>query len=584
MEGKADVDRKISESQASYLSDLKAIYDVSYVIDSASALQCSDLSDSEKVRAYEGVALSALRTLGSSGGSLRSILNDSVYAPLFKEKCQKVVFKYDHEVATENSGSCTVQFFGDDDEDSTPRMVVYWLQGGFGYSYTSVDHIIRNILSSEIKMKKFAEEIVPAASETIQKAFGPGKAFKIEVDTRSFERATTDMDTAIRYLTEWNGYYTTQNLTRAVCSIATYEDDRIVDAISEDLKKVVFALEPGTDTEKKSYEVDAKRGKLTLKLVLEAGSSSGIFSEEELKAAVMAAGLAKRPELRIFLLESVVSSYRVRSWGYLNEVEDLLCRGDLFFKENAEERKVVDSKVKSSDPSERVLKTFDKIIKANAKGDKEKRRVVVTNKHVVSCEIKGDSIKDSNWKVFDLSWIIAIDICAVPSKVPGQSASSMVQISFSQAPEKKKGPSLPGVKLPGVKLPGIPMPSINAPSVNLPSVNLPSVNLPSVNLPSVDLPTMDLPDLGINWRRKKEPKPKRFHPATKYDSIAKYQLNVYPDGLSTAEGNALIEEIAWSVYAAYSANTHRVDYAPFYLPTKTEYPEGTTIEDKRPAA
>jgi hypothetical protein len=92
-----------------------------------------------------------------------------------------------------------------------------------------------------------------------------------------------------------------------------------------------------------------------------------------------------------------------------------------------------------------------------------------------------------------------------------------------------------------------------------------------------DLPSFDLsmPDM---FKRKKEPRPKRYHPPTKAKRFFKFRAR----DIDTKVGNALIEEVAWCVYAAWNAHTRRDNPPPFYLKEYAEFDKTTQIEDFRP--
>jgi len=443
----------------------------------------------------------------------------------------------------------------------------------------------------EEKKKKFEHQTLPRAQDVIARTFGPGKGFEIDVDWDSFQEAS-DMDRATDQLYSYDGYYSTEPLTRAVYDIATYEEDCIVDAVCGGLKKVTFYLSPGNDPEKKAFEYD-KKGQVKLKLCFEISGSSGIFSKDELVSILMAAGLKNKPEYKCYLLSSLAMSYRVRSWGWLDEVEELVGPNSkgLFYEENAEEKKALEATKYIG----RIIKFWGNMKKVNKRGKAQDRNVLITTDRFYTAEVKSGTppvVKPSNFKAHTLTDLVCIDIYPVGGKLamlkPGPKEFG-ITIWTNEVEEKKP---MFGIKMPdiipklNIKMPDLP--KINLPSINLPKLNmhLPDMpNLPHIPLPDMPelpslpkLPTFDLsmPEL---FKRMKEPKPKRYHPST---TNVKRGFKFVAQGLDTKKGNELIEEVAWAIYAAWCAHTRRSNYEPFYLKEEKKFDNGEQIEDQRP--
>jgi len=549
------------------LQSLKEIFNCDVDIDTGSASAAGDASS--KVERF--LLYTAVRALTSSGSSgLKGVLDNSELGPWFRGKTDKMKIVYEEssrDLRIKWDGKTLIMTWGERAKSVDDNYIFYT------YSY------FRNAHRVEEKAKKFKEETIPEARDKIARTFGPGKGFEIDVDWDSFS-ALEEPDEATSRLHDWNGYYTTQPLCRAVYDIATYEEDPIVDAICDGLKTVTFVCEPGTDPDKKGYEVD-KKGNVKIKMCFEISGSTGIFDSDEMKAILMAAGLKNKPEYKMYLLSSVATSYRVRAWGWLDELEELV--GDegmgLFYKSDADDTKAADA---MAGKEGRTIKLFGNLTKVNRRGRKQKRSMLLTTTRFYTCEVAKAKVKDKNFKGHTLSDLVCIDLYPM-GKMPGTKPLGL-SIWTNEVEEKK--PGFFGklkVKIPGVKLPGIPLPDM--PKVDLPNVDLPNVDLPNVDLPDMpdmpkfpSLPSFDLsmPEL---FKRHKEPKPKRYHPATK--GVNRSFEFVAVD-LGTKEGNALIEEVAWCVYAAWAANTRRTNYQPFYLKEKKVFESGEQIEDCRP--
>jgi len=547
------------------IEKIKAVFDGDVSVDENSA----DEAGEQKDFAHEWLTHGALVALSNNNG-IPGVMNDSQLGPWFREKTTKIKVLFDNDVSSD------VLFKWDDKTLSTR-----WGRGIFRHSQNTTLWLLsnfRNCYRNEEKKQRFINEVVPGAEDTIARTFGPGKGFEIEVDWDSFA-VLDDADAVTNRLIDSNGYYSVRPITDAVYHIATYEDDCIVDGVAGSIKSVTIALEPGTDADKKSYSYD-KKGNLTLKLCFEISGWSGIFSREEIMPALLATGLADKPEYKTFLLSSVCSTYRVRSWGWLDHVKDLIDPTDgLFYKTSEEQLKAVGEKSVVGN----VVKYFGNVQKVNRRGKKQPRGVLITTERFYTAEMSGGSIKDKNFRVHTLKDIMCIDI--YPMGKIGDKPFG-VTVWSNEVEEKKPGlfgkMKLPGVKLPGIKLPGIKLP--NMPKVDLP--DMPKVDLPDLpDLPDMpDMPDMPkLPSFDLSmpemFKRHKEPKPKRYHPQTKgvqrpFDFVA--------NDLSTSEGNLLMEELAWVFYAAWCAETRSSHYEPFYLKEKKVFETSEQIEDNRP--
>lgn len=565
----------MAEEVEKFLTECKGYYDVSYSIDDSGVGSCADLTDEQKTFVKSYLPVGTYRTLADADYGLRHIFRDETMASWFKDKSKKVKAIFDGA----QSRSVAVKW-----EDDT--FVVVWgkdVRNSSMGSYHNIYTYVERAFESVKHQKKFKEEIIPAAEDKIARTFGPGKGFEITVDWSSFDDAE-DKDNgtknAIDFLLEYSGYYSTQKLTQAVYRLSSQEEDPIVDAVCDGLKKVTFALQPGSDANKKTYTVD-KAGNVVLKLCFETRSSSGIFESDDLCSILLAAGLRNKPEYKTYLLSSVCSAYRVSWWGELSEVEDLVGKEGmgLFHKTDDEEFKVMDKREHKG----RIVKFYNKTDKINNRGKKQPRNLLVTTERWCSCEVlKGPAIKDKNFHEHNYDDIVCIDVWQESSKVPMPGTKPFGVTVWTNEKEEKKSwfgglkVKLPGVKLPGVKLPGVPLP--NMPKIDLPKVDLPKIDLPKVDMPKVDLP--DLPDISMPhlFKRKKEPKPKRLHPATKGVRWVAFCA----DGLDKKPGNMLCEEFAWVLYAAWNAHTRRRNPEPFYLPKREVFDKATEVEDARP--
>jgi len=557
------------------MKEIHGCWDGSVDIDSDSC-EKGEMTDAQRTHVRRYIPYGGLRSLTySSGWDLKSVLEDADMGPWFRSKTKKIKIMYDPDLKK----ALRLKW---DDETMVMKFGTEILNCGESTVYYIRDHI-RNNYEFARHQKKFKEEIIPKAEEVIQKTFGPGKKFDIDVDWESFEDAADKSDgtrRAVEYMMNWDGYYTTQRLTQAVYQLSAREEDPIVEAVVDGLKKVSFALEPGTECEKKTYTVD-KKGNVVLKMVFEPQSSSGVFETDELYSILLAAGLRNKPEFKTFLLSSTCTGYRVTYWGWMDQVEELVGKEsqDLFSAWNAEETALVEKKGFEG----RLVKFFDHVRKENNRGSKQKRNLLVTTEKWYTAEMLKDAIKEKNFNMHNYTDIVCIDIYPTKKVLVGTAPLGMTVWTNEPKPEKHwfkmklPGVKLPGIKLPGIKLPGIPLPDL--PKVNLPNIDLPKIDLPKVDLPKIDLP--DLPDISMPelFKRHKEPKPKRQHPATKG---VKQKFMFHPDGLDTKPGNTLVEELAWVLYAAWCANTRRRNPEPFYLKEKKVFDTYTEIEDCRP--
>jgi hypothetical protein len=559
------------------LKELREIYDCHVTIDEQSADKAGEKKE-HVVRFLQYTALRALTYSGSDG--LAGVVKDESMGPWFRDKTTKLEISYSDEVTSDfiiKWDEKTLKMVWGQHAKTMDHNYIVYVRSKFRYAY-----------GVEEKKKKFEHQTLPRAQDVIARTFGPGKGFEIDVDWDSFQEAS-DMDRATDQLYSYDGYYSTEPLTRAVYDVATYEEDCIVNAVCDGLKKVTFVLSPGNDPEKKSFEVD-KKGQVKLKLCFEISGSSGIFSKDELSSILMAAGLRNKPEYKIYLLSSLATSYRVRSWGWLDEVEELIgpqSKG-LFYEENADEKKALDATKYIG----RIIKFFGNMKKVNKRGKAQERHVLVTTDRFYTAEVKsGPVIKPGNFKAHTLTDIVCIDIYPTGGKLamlkPGPKELGFT-IWTNEVEEKKpmfgmKLPDLPKINIPlpnmpKINLPGIPLPSL--PKIDLP--DLPKISMPDMpEMPSLPkLPSFDL-SMPEMFKRHKEPKPKRYHPSTS-PSSARRGFKFVANGLDTKKGNELIEEIGWVVYAAWCAHTGRSNYEPFYLKEEKRFDNGEQIEDQRP--
>jgi hypothetical protein len=369
----------------------------------------------------------------------------------------------------------------------------------------------------------------------------------------------------MHFVSNWDGYYSLQPIKNAIYRLSSWEDDEIVDACADGIKKIKVKLEPGTDTQKKRYEFDD--GKLSLYSVFEAQSWSGVFDESELRSLFVEVALAARPDLKISLLKSVATNYWTR-WGWISSLKKIVDDAGLFPQpEEALLKSVNENGFEGS-----YIKLYDNVLKVNKRGSKQKRYLLITTSKFYTFEAKGTDVKKDSWQPHNYGDIICIDL--YPS---GTVVKEWQMIAYTNE-EKPKKPSFFDKfkgKLPGVKLPGVPLPSISAPS--LPSVSLPSVDLPSISMPS--MPSIDLPEVDISnpFKRHKEEPPKRIHPADK----GKRFFNFIIEKGDVNDKNVNIQELGWVFYAGYANGTRNVDYLPFYLDKKEEFAEAKEITEAK---
>jgi hypothetical protein len=428
-----------------------------------------------------------------------------------------------------------------------------------------------------------------AASELqayFKKTFGPSHSINIELDMDSFSKLD-NMEEALDFFMISEGYYLLQPLRAAMYFITVYEDDEVVDAIAEGLGKITFAhADEKTDVDKKEVEVD-KHGNVTFKMVLAGRNWSGFFDQHALQSGLMAGGLKKRGrEFKAHLLASAATSYRVRYWGWLHEMKELLNMEGLYYKENEELAKDVQSKSEHGDP----VKVFTNLIKINEYKKKQARACAICPKKWYTMQTSGNAVNSKNFKAYNYEDIVCVDVyftekhAMVGERKIGMTIWTKEKIEDHSFFGKMKMKLMSGaikmpIKMP--KIPGIPLPSVNLPSISAPSINLPSVSLPSISMPSISLPELPEVDISNPWKRHKAPPPKRYHPATGKNSGVTKEFIWIADGLSTKEGNDLIIEFAYTFYAAYSAQTRRVDYLPFFMEEAKKFDQGTEIDDLR---
>jgi hypothetical protein len=577
MEGKDEVDARIAAHQPTYLAELRALYDIPYEIDAASALNCAALSDADKVLAYDGVSLAALRTLGSGGHSLASVLGDATYGALFRDKVRRVVIKYDADLDLDSSssssggsGACALVQY----EEEEMTMSVVWLRAGFGYSYTSLDQPIRNMLGTQVKLAPFYEQLLPPARAALDAIFSsttsyttshPGRGMKMGLDGRSLQRAT-DLEAAVLGFCGYQGYYSTQAVVRACYALACTEPQSVVELLATHIRKVVFALQPGSDPALRGWTYEAKKGgRLVLQYVLDAPQRSGMMTEDDIQSALLLSALgracsvsvegnATHPNpstaaLCVRLLEAAGSVWGVRRRGDLSMlVTHVLQHPHLMTHVWAppplpEELKWIEARVASSG-GEMVIKCYGPVTKANHKGDKEKRRIVVTTRHVISCELTSKAVKESNWKPLDLHALVALDLYPVAP----QSQAYALSMWFRQAASKANSSSNGTPESPTT--PQNPTPSQSQ----------------EEGLPIPEPSFEEGPSSFVPVRRTPESRPLRRHPSTAWLKATQYELVITPDPAS-GQGNLMLEEMAWVVAAAWSGASRRPmrDCAPFYL-------------------
>ena len=557
--------------------------DIDLEIDFASVDDCASLSDNEKDRAAQWMKEGSLRSIFYDY-SMPYVHNDAELSTMFYEKTKAVVLKYSDDTV----GARDVRL-----EWNEKTLCITFGQGALGYSAVQVADHIRSAFAVELERKNFEENIIPKAEAEIFKALGPTAAIDIRVDWDSFSKAENPKE-SLSYLYSWDGYYTTKEIIAAVQYLAWYEDDRVVDAVADGVKSITFELAPGKETSSLAYEVD-EEGNIILKYVFELQNSSGIFDSRELASIIKIAGLKQRPDLRIYLLESIATSWNLRCWGDIASLQKALDEPSLYWQSNDEEkwRKLkedITSKLEGA--NDHVIKVWGNLQKINRKGKKQERVFVLTKEAFYTGELKGAGVKKDNFKKHELAEIIAVDVYAQKKEKKIGLLPRPTKLAFTiwVNEEKEKKSSGFGIKLPGVSLP-------DAPKVDLPSVpslpdapDLPSLpdmpDLPSLpSLPDMpDMPKISLPDLpgfglpnfklpkglGFRWfkREKKEP-PHRQHPV----NHGKYTSTWIAHDMDGDEGNALIEEIAWALYGAWAAAKRSREEVPFYM---TECIEGFT--------
>lgn len=426
-------------------------------------------------------------------------------------------------------------------------------------------------MSDELQSKVDAK--AEEASTYTEKLFGPGKGKKIEVDWSSFDKAEYSKEDAISYACNYEGYYSVGPIKDGCYYLSSYEDDEIVDVVGEGIEKIVVALEPGRDNDKKHYEFKDKV--LTLYGVYENGSWSGVFEQSEVRSILMEAALSAKPDMKMEMLIAVCKNYWTR-YGYFSSLRKLTENPDLFAcpsEENLNGAKEVETEGT-------LIKLFDNMLKVNRHGRKQKRNLLITTSKFYTYEPKsGGKVDKENLQGHSYSESICIDIYPLSSGPSIGTTEYGFSIYTNEVKEKKPSffskfaGKLPGVKLPGIPLPGIPLPKM--PGLPLPKVDLPS--LPKIDLPSmpkIDLP--DLPDVDITlWKRHKEPPPKRYHPATKDKRFFTFVVEKGETSLK----NFIACEAAWIWFVGYTNATKNTEY-PHYVPKKNAYEKGEEYEDK----
>eukprot|EP01086_Lenisia_limosa_P009119 TRINITY_DN32329_c0_g1_i1.p1 TRINITY_DN32329_c0_g1~~TRINITY_DN32329_c0_g1_i1.p1 ORF type:complete len:434 (+),score=172.61 TRINITY_DN32329_c0_g1_i1:3-1304(+) len=421
--------------------------------------------------------------------------------------------------------------------------------------------------------KNKIEAALENAKERIARAFGDDcsdyKEWELKVDFDALEKSQH----ACNEFTRSSCYYTIERFATAVSHFCIYTDDRIVDAVAGNVKKVIFTYHEGDDAEKKSVEFDSH--KITLTYTLDCNRSDDqFFSSNELENALYSA-VPMEGKYLVSLLRGVCDNCYTR-WGWYDRALYPFLKQE--YIPQPSEKALAAGKTKDGSKSTWV---FEKTVKQTANNKKKDKRAmhIVRREGFATCQVSGETFKEANYKMHKFSDFIAIDLYKLSSKLPGRKKMACT-VWLRESYEKKSFWSKFGL---GKFKP--PMPSMDMPSVGMPSVPLPSCDLPSVSLPDVSMPSISMPSLSLNMnflRREKEPRPRRDHPATMKTSEEPYHhLTITTHDLSAKEDNILIQAFAWVLWGEWRSQ-HWSAPAPFYVNEKPAFLHSTTIDDNTP--
>jgi hypothetical protein len=454
----------------------------------------------------------------------------------------------------------------------------------------------RAVQKAEEAFSRFLDE----NSQRIESVVGP-RGMALEIDD-----SILSSKTACTRLTRDNFASSFGVIVEALEHITWYEERRLVQVVFEKVESIKL-VNSGSDTDMPPRPTCTEGGELSIAVALETktGKLPGV---EEMKAMIIAAGVRGNPEFRIQQIEACAGDS-----GALNQ---LMAKKDMGWYECQDDsvKEVVQQKVGSS----KVTQTYWNMIKINKRGRKQKRALVVSDSGVHTFGPKGE-----RFHTFRFDEILAIDVHNVKagsSRDILETSPLCVTIWLNHVEESMFDPKYAKVLKPVGKvllglahiIPGVgAIASIGhlAANVKIPKMN---IKLPSMNMP-------DMPDLVPSVHK---PRPKRMHPCTQ-ESVSERHMKEARDTskstatrtaasreaaknrdkwedfhfltfscdhlsrgketpYSVAEGNAIVLEMAYVVWAAWCAGTGKREERPFWTDKLQKLKAATLIDDTQP--
>jgi hypothetical protein len=544
----------LAEKTTELLSEIHDILPVPLSIDSDSVTRAS-LDDATRDRGLRWLAVGALKSLTCSDGLAR-ILADPTYGPVFRDKTRRILVTYERSV----NRNLSIHW------DAAGTLVMSWGRDAFSYSYCTTYYSFKNALASQVESLHFTNRVLPFATNIIARLWGPQYSVpRIEVDWDSFEDAEEDSQRALKVLYEYNGRFSTLKIVLALLDVARYEEEVVVDAVAQHLRSIRICLQPGKNTDLKSYEIP-KRGELVLRLVLESGSYAGVYDEKELRSLLVWSALLESPQARIPLLQAVATSPRVVTYGDVAPMQRLFESSTFFHNPDAAIVTAAKEQCKTHLAGSQYIKVFSNLLKQNMRGKRQKRCLLITADYYCTFQWKSSgAIREANFKVHRLEDIICIDLYRISTKGKPKELGFCIYTA-----EMKEKVSMVDrlTKRPEGK------PPVSAAHANDDGRDIP------------ETPTLDdfafLPATTSNvaaFDRYKERRPARTHPPSK-GAHQTFMWMAEADANQTAfDAACLVQEAAWTLYAAYAAKTRKGDYEPFYLDERRSFDAETMVDD-----
>eukprot|EP00762_Andalucia_godoyi_P005290 ANDGO_06772.mRNA.1 hypothetical protein len=376
--------------------------------------------------------------------------------------------------------------------------------------------------------------------------------------TFSLDDSVLENEDALNACSESNWMYTGNRIVSGLEQIFWYESTKLATIVKEEIEEIKITS-CGDDTDKQGFSVHGKTVEISIALL---GAMTEYPSEGEHRGYIVSAALRSHPEMKLEQLESASYSY----W----RIKDLVSKEGAGFY-TAPESIRTSLKEKAGDGL-----VYWNTIKINVRGRKQTRGLMITESGFFTFGAEAKKYREH-----DFSEILAIDLYDA-----SESDAPLKLVIWLREPEKSRlhpkfvkvfkpiGSILLGL-IPGMRLVSkIPIKGIKIPKVSL--------TAPSVSLPSLDLPS---------W---KKPRPERDHPAT-VATTGGVEKTVHSltyvvdhksrdnDPISVEEGNAILVEMAYVLYAAWCRATGRQE-EPFWTDALQKNLKTTTkIKDFKPS-